>query len=64
LGLRIKLDNGKITEAEHLIARDLPKNSLNNLQTPRPGLLATVPPAERTPREKMLKSATRPTPRS
>jgi hypothetical protein len=54
-GLRLKLANGKITEAEHLIARDLPEPSLKNLQTPRPGLLATVPPAERTPREKMLK---------
>jgi hypothetical protein len=55
LGLRLKLKDGKIVEAEHLIARDLRENSLKNLQTPRPGLLATVPPAERTPREKMLK---------
>ncbi len=54
-GLRLKLQNGKITEAEHLIARNLPETSLKNLQTPRPGLLATVPPAERSPREKMLK---------
>jgi hypothetical protein len=55
LGLRLKLKDGRIVEAEHLIARDLRENSLKNLQTPRPGLLATVPPAERTPREKMLK---------
>jgi hypothetical protein len=55
LGLRLKLENGKITEAEHLIARDLRESSLKNLQTPRPGLLATVPPAERTPRGQMLK---------
>ncbi len=55
LGLRLKLKDGKITEAEHLIARNLPESSLKNLQTPRPGLLATVPPAERTPRDKMLK---------
>jgi hypothetical protein len=54
-GLRLKLNNGKITEAEHLIARGLRENSLKNLQTPRPGLLATVPPAERTPRGQMLK---------
>src|SRR5277367_1668837 len=53
-GLRLKLENGKITEAEHVIARDLRETSLKNLQTPRPGLLATVPPAERMPREKML----------
>jgi hypothetical protein len=57
LGLRLKLKDGKIVEAEHLVARDLRENSLNNLQTPRPSLLATVPPAERMPREKMLKIA-------
>ncbi len=55
LGLRLKLKDGKITEAEHLIARDLREASLKNLQTPRPGLLAMVPPAERMSREKMLK---------
>src|ERR1700733_5920423 len=54
LGLRLKLKNGKIVEAEHLVARDLRENSLKNLQTPRPGLLATVPPGERVPRQKML----------
>ena len=54
-GLRLKLKNGKVTEAEHLIARNLRENSLKNLQAPRPGLLATVPPAERMPRDQMLK---------
>jgi len=55
-GLRLKLKNGKITEAEHLIAGNLQESNLEkNLTTPRPGLLATVPPAERMPREKMLK---------
>ncbi len=54
LGLRLKLKNGKIVEAEHLVARDLRENSLKNLQTPRPGLLAMVPPGERVPRQKML----------
>lgn len=56
-GLRLKLKDGKIVEAEHLIARDLRPTSMKNLETPRPGLLATVPPADRTPREKMLKIA-------
>lgn len=55
LGLRLKLRNGQIVEAEHLIARNLSQGSLANLQTPRPALLATVPPAERLPREQMLK---------
>jgi hypothetical protein len=55
LALRLKVQNGKITEAEHLIARNLMERNLANLKTPRPGLLATVPPAERTPRAQMLK---------
>jgi hypothetical protein len=55
LGLRLKVRNGQIVEMEHLIARNLRETSLVNLQTPRPGLLATVPPAERTPRDQMLK---------
>ncbi len=55
IALRLKIRNGKITEAEHLIARNLMERNLANLQTPRPGLLATVPPAERTPRAQMLK---------
>jgi len=55
LGLRLKIRSGQITEAEHLIARNLSAASLANLETPRPGLLATVPPAERVPRAEMLK---------
>src|SRR5271169_2972448 len=47
LGLRLKIRNGQITEAEHLIARDLRDTSLPNLQIPRPGLLAIVPPDQR-----------------
>jgi hypothetical protein len=59
LALRLKIRNGQITEMEHLIARTFagPNSAatLANLQTPRPGLLAIVPPAERLPREQMLK---------
>ena len=55
LALRLKLQNGQITEAEHLIARNLSAASLANLRTPRPALLAAVPPADRTPRDQMLK---------
>jgi hypothetical protein len=54
LGLRLKLKDGKIVEAEHLIARGLRENSLKNLETPRPVFLATVPPNQRTPRSQML----------
>ena len=55
LALRLKIVDGKIAEAEHLIARNMPERSLANLQTPRPGLLATVPPSQRVPRDEMLK---------
>ncbi len=54
LGLRLKVEDGAITEAEHIVVRNLSENNLANLQTPRPGLLATVPEAERLPRELML----------
>ena len=53
LALRLKVVNGQITEAEHLIARPM-GGSLANLQTPRPGLLATIPANERMPREVLL----------
>jgi hypothetical protein len=56
-GLRLKLKDGKIVEAEHLIARDLRENMLKNLETPRPVFRATVAPNERTPRGEMLKIA-------
>jgi hypothetical protein len=58
LALRLKIRNGRIAEMEHLIARfngPGSERSLANLQTPRPGLLAPVPTAERVPREQMLK---------
>jgi hypothetical protein len=55
LGLRLKVHKGRITEVEHLVARQLRETSLPNLQTPRPGLLAEVPPAERSSRGQLLK---------
>ena len=55
LGLRLELDDaGKIVEAEHLVVYNVRENNLANLRSPRPGLLATVPTAERLPRELML----------
>jgi len=60
LGVRLKLEDLKIREAEHHVIRDLAssafgKMGLNNLQKPRPGLLEDVPPAERMPRWELLK---------
>ena len=52
--LRLKIVDGQIVEAEHLIARNLGAVTLVNLVVPRPALLATVPPDKRVPREQML----------
>jgi hypothetical protein len=54
LALRLKFADGRITEIEHLVARNLGERNLANLQVPRPAFLATVPPDERMPRERLL----------
>lgn len=54
LALRLKVEDDEITEAEHLIARNLGPNNLANLATPRSDLLETVPRSDRLPREVML----------
>jgi hypothetical protein len=55
VALRLKIEDGQITEAEHLIARNLAENNLANLQTPRPVFLADVPEDHRTARDEMLR---------
>ena len=57
LVLRLKVENGKITEVEHIVYRDVPKTSMPNLVTPRSGLVESVPPAERVPRQDMVRIA-------
>jgi hypothetical protein len=54
LALRLKVRNGQIVEAEHLIAAPRP-NVLANLQAPRAGLLAVVPKDERSTHAELLK---------
>jgi hypothetical protein len=61
LGARLKLEDLKITEAEHMVIRDLGSSpageaALDNLKQPRPGLLEDLTPADRTPRWQMLKA--------
>jgi len=53
--LRLKLRNGQIVEAEHLIARNLNETSLVNLVVPRKAFTTQVPPDQQTPRDEMLK---------
>lgn len=55
LGLRLKIRDGQVVEAEHLIARNLRDSSLPNLQVPRPGLLKEVPADQRMSRDEMLR---------
>jgi hypothetical protein len=53
LGFRLKLVNGKIAEAEHMIA--IPREmSLPNLQKPRPGILMDVPYEYRDSRGRLI----------
>jgi hypothetical protein len=54
LGLRLRVEDGLITEAEHLVARNLGEDNLANLQTPRPGLVSFLAPEERVSRAAML----------
>lgn len=56
-GIRLKVDKGKITEAEHLLIHndDLGEAALANLQTPRPALIADVDPEQRMPRDELIR---------
>jgi hypothetical protein len=61
LGARLKLEDLKIAEVEHMVIRDLSSSpageaALDNLKRPRPGLLEDLAPADRTPRWQMLKA--------
>jgi hypothetical protein len=57
IALRLKVVDGEITEIEHVLARNLRADRMQNLMTPRPALLADVPPSERTSREDMINAA-------
>ncbi len=58
LALRLKVINGRITEVEHVIARNIRgEAALANLVTARPAFLADVPADQRTPRWEMINAA-------
>jgi len=46
VALRLKLEDGEITEAEHIVAA-VSANNLQRMATPRPGLVSEVPAASR-----------------
>lgn len=59
-GARIKLENGKIIEAEHLVVRGgsmskQPFSSMPTMQKARPGFAEDIPSAEQMTREELLK---------
>jgi hypothetical protein len=54
LAMRLKLDGGRITEAEHLISEPA-GGSMENLVQPRRGLLATIPEGQRLPRAELIR---------
>jgi hypothetical protein len=54
LALRLKVENRRITEAEHIYATIVAPNQVGNLHTPRAPLLADAAPADRIPRDLML----------
>jgi hypothetical protein len=57
VSVRLKVEEGKITEIDHLVVHsgNAPLNP--NMSAVRPALLEPVKPAERVPREQMLKIA-------
>lgn len=60
LGARIKLDKGKITEAEHLVVRGgsmsrQPFSEMPSLQKARPGFSEDIPQAEQMKREDLIR---------
>jgi hypothetical protein len=54
LAVRLKLEDGKIVEAEHLVT-PIRKEQMDKVQTPRPGLLADVPEAGRMGHDDLIK---------
>jgi len=54
VAIRLKLQGGKIAEAEHIVAA-LNAANMARMQTPRPGLLSEVPAANRKSHDELVK---------
>ncbi len=57
LSVRLKLENGEITEIDHMIWRQISDPMPDGLLQPRPGLVTKLDPSERVSREEMFKAA-------
>ncbi len=53
LAVRLEIEDGKITEAEHIVADVPSREILARLEAPRPGLVAIVAERERDPRAEL-----------
>jgi hypothetical protein len=54
LALRLKVEKGRITQAEHIVAAPLGGLANPNIVTIRPGLVSRIPAARRLPHDKLL----------
>lgn len=54
LAFRLKVENGKITQAEHILAAPMRGDDNPNVVTVRPGLLREIPAGERLPHDKLI----------
>jgi hypothetical protein len=57
LGVRLKLENGEITEIDHMIWRQISDPMPEGLIKPRPGLVQKLDPSEKVSRIEMVKAA-------
>jgi hypothetical protein len=57
LAVRLKIEGGKIVEAEHLVADVTSPEAAERLASPRPPLVAAVPERERAPRAELVSIA-------
>jgi len=57
LAARLKIVDGKIVEAEHIVADVTNKEAVARLAAPRPNMLATVPQQDREPRAQLVEIA-------
>lgn len=55
VAIRLKVEGGRITEAEHLVAAISGEDNLARLQQPRAGLVTEVPANARQPHEQLVK---------
>ena len=54
LALRLKVENGRITQAEHIVSAPLGGAGNPDIATPRPGLVREIPAGARMPHDRLI----------